>query len=279
MKDEELFKLLPKETRNAAIEAKIKMASLIQQNEEAKISEKTPKSGVSEEPKSSQIPEPEKMNVEIESKIYEIEEKIIATNLDGFQKLDQDGEILRDSTSLENRSEKPAMPSPNSKIEALKTKRDKVQLEVEEIYQDYKKASRHLKNQKLQMKQNETNMQNFLVEKEEKEKVLEKRLKIMELMPQGEENLLKLREIVAKKKAKILGLQEQFELHKKSLLEDRERMKIEIKNLSEKQILEEEEETLKQKILKAQNQLEKQKKYGLQLAKQMEKIPQEYVPR
>ena len=36
MKDEDLFKLLPKETRAAAIDAKIKLNSLIQQNEELK---------------------------------------------------------------------------------------------------------------------------------------------------------------------------------------------------------------------------------------------------
>ena len=35
--DEDLFKLLPKETRAAAIEAKIKLNSLIQQNEELKV--------------------------------------------------------------------------------------------------------------------------------------------------------------------------------------------------------------------------------------------------
>ena len=39
MKDEELFRLLPKETRNAAIEAKIKLNSLIQHNEEMKLTE------------------------------------------------------------------------------------------------------------------------------------------------------------------------------------------------------------------------------------------------
>ena len=36
MTDEELFRLLPKETRAAALDARIKLCSLIQQNEELK---------------------------------------------------------------------------------------------------------------------------------------------------------------------------------------------------------------------------------------------------
>ena len=37
MTDEELFRLLPKETRAAALDAKIKLCSLIQENEELKV--------------------------------------------------------------------------------------------------------------------------------------------------------------------------------------------------------------------------------------------------
>ena len=116
----------------------------------------------------------------------------------------------------------------------MNNRKETVQEELEKLQLDYKKSVKLLKANKLEIKINEEKYQTLILEKEEKSKNLEKRKKIMELMPSGEENLQKLREIIAKKKTKILGIQDQFELHKQSLLEDREKMKKEIEELKQK---------------------------------------------
>ena len=116
-------------------------------------------------------------------------------------------------------------------MEALKTRKEALQNELEQLQVDYKKSVQTLKNNKVEIISQNEKFKTLLTEKEEKEKSLEKRKKIMELMPSGEENLQKLREIISKKKTKILGIQDQFELHKKSMLEDREKLKREIEEL------------------------------------------------
>merc|ERR550534_2255906 len=120
-----------------------------------------------------------------------------------------------------------------AKLEALENRKETLQKELEELQSDYKKSIQSLKANKLEIKNHEEKIQNFILQKEEKSKNLEKRKKIMELMPSGEENLQKLREIIAKKKTKILGIQDQFKLHKQSLLDDREKMKKEIETLKQ----------------------------------------------
>jgi hypothetical protein len=56
---------------------------------------------------------------------------------------------------------------------------------LEELQTDYKKSIKSLKANKLEIKNHEEKIQNFIHEKEEKSKNLEKRKKIMELMPSG----------------------------------------------------------------------------------------------
>merc|ERR1711860_201236 len=60
---------------------------------------------------------------------------------------------------------------------------------------------------------------------------VEKRDKILKLLPSGEGNLQKLKEMVSKKKTKLRGLQDQFELHKASIIEDKDKMEGEIRKL------------------------------------------------
>ena len=166
-------------------------------------------------------------------------------------------------------------------MQALKEQKEMLQKELEQLQIDYKKSVKNLKSSKLELKNQGEKMEVLIVEKEDKEKSLEKRKKIMELMPSGEENLQKLREIVAKKKTKILGIQDQFELHKQSLLEDRERLKKEIEGLKQQSQFEEKpkEMSVKDQIVWTQTKLDEQKKLGLKYSKQMEKIPEEFTPR
>jgi len=168
-----------------------------------------------------------------------------------------------------------------AKLEALENRKVTLQKELEELQIVYKKSVKSLKANKLEIKNHEEKIQNFIHEKEEKSKNLEKRKKIMELMPSGEENLQKLREIIAKKKTKILGIQDQFELHKQSLLDDREKMKKEIETLKQQNQYEVKPNDIstRDQITITQTQLEEQKKLGLKYSKQMEKIPGEFTPR
>merc|ERR550534_627921 len=168
-----------------------------------------------------------------------------------------------------------------AKLEALENCKDTLQKELEELQTDYKKSIKLLKANKLEIKNHEEKIQNFIHQKEEKSKHMEKRKKIMELMPSGEENLQKLREIIAKKKTKILGIRDQFEVHKQSLLDDREKMKNEIEALKQQSQYEVKpnEISIRDQITVTQTQLEEQKKLGLKYSKQIEKIPEEFTPR
>ena len=255
MKEEEMWKLLPKETRNAAIEAKIKLSSLIQHNEELK-----------------------------EGKIQTNSE----VRSDNDLKKDQDeGDFILDlqkKEDIENpeeiiRLEKPEIPSQTDKLEALKSKREKVYEEMEEIQTKYKAAKLDLKSKKQELINLHEKFEALNIEKSEKEKNLEKRMKMMELLPSGEENLQKLKDIVAKKKSKILGLQEQFELHKKSILQERDQMKKQIEILKREKYQTNKELTTKEKIQQTKDKIDEQKKFGLKVAKQLEQIPDDYIPR
>ena len=77
------------------------------------------------------------------------------------------------------------------------------------------------------------------------------------------------------------GLQDQFELHKASLIEDREKMEKEIETLkmSKTQKVQHKEMTIKDLVKSAEVELEKQKELGRKLAKQLEKVPKNFVPR
>ena len=72
-----------------------------------------------------------------------------------------------------------------AKLEALENRKETLQKELEELQSDYKKSIKSLKANKLEIKNHEGNIQNFIHQKEEKSKHLEKRKKIMELMPSG----------------------------------------------------------------------------------------------
>ena len=72
-----------------------------------------------------------------------------------------------------------------AKLEALENRKETLQKELEELQIVYKKSVKSLKANKLEIKNHEEKIQNFIYEKEEKSKNLEKRKKIMELMPSG----------------------------------------------------------------------------------------------
>ena len=94
--DEDLFKLLPKETRAAAIEAKIKLSSLIQQNEELKVQnqEIDKKNLQQQEPETSQskpemVPDLRKEEIIVVSRNFE---KDVTNNLQIIDKEQMENE-------------------------------------------------------------------------------------------------------------------------------------------------------------------------------------------
>ena len=75
--------------------------------------------------------------------------------------------------------------------------------------------------------------------------------------------------------------QDQFELHKASLLEDREKMEKEIQELklAKTQNVQNKELSLKDLVKLTEEDIEKQKDLGRKLAKQLEKVPKDFIPR
>ena len=268
MKDEDLFRLLPKETRMAAIEAKIKLNSLIQQNESLKLSEL------------SEIP-----GDRIEKKLEIVDDDVPDINA----KEDQGQVLVSRSEPVEvekevivkDSSSKPSVPSQDSKLEALKLRKSEMEQELEEMHRNYKLDYKKLKSMKLELKKQEENQLTLTQELQVKQKEVEKREKILKLLPSGEENLQKLKDMVSKKKQKLRGLQDQFELHKASIIEDREKMEKEIQKLklAQSQNVLNKEMTTKDHIKWTEDELERQKELGRKLAKQVEKIPTDFVPR
>ena len=126
---------------------------------------------------------------------------------------------------------KPLVPAQDSKIQALKSKKESAEQELESLFKEYKTAMKNLKKQKAHQISQENQYQELLNSKTEKENNLNQRLKVMDLLPSGEENVDKLKAIIGKKKTKIIGLQDQWEMHKQSLLEDQEKMKKQILKL------------------------------------------------
>ena len=126
---------------------------------------------------------------------------------------------------------KPLVPAQDSKIQALKSKKESAEQELELLFKEYKTAMKNLKKQKAHQISQENQYQELLNSKTEKENNLNQRLKVMDLLPSGEENVDKLKAIIGKKKTKIIGLQDQWEMHKQSLLEDQEKMKQQILKL------------------------------------------------
>ena len=126
---------------------------------------------------------------------------------------------------------KPLVPAQDSKIQALKSKKESAEQELESLFKEYKTAMKNLKKQKAHQISQENQYQELLNSKTEKENNLNQRLKVMDLLPSGEENVDKLKAIIGKKKTKIIGLQDQWEMHKQSLLEDQEKMKQQILKL------------------------------------------------
>ena len=87
--------------------------------------------------------------------------------------------------------------------------------------------------------------------------------------------------MVSKKKTKLRGLQDQFELHKASIIEDGDKMQAEIRKLkmAQTQNVLNKEMSTKDHVQWTEEELERQKELGRKLAKQHEKIPQNFVPR
>ena len=72
-----------------------------------------------------------------------------------------------------------------AKLEALKNRKETLQKEIEALQNDYKKSVKTLKKNKVEIITQNEKFKTLQTEKEEKEKSLEKRKKIMELMPSG----------------------------------------------------------------------------------------------
>ena len=264
MKDEDLFKLLPKETRMAAIEAKIKLNSLIEHNENLKLTE------ISEVTKSEPIKELKIQNDVPDN--HASDDQALVSKVEPVE-VEQEV-IIKDSS-------KPSVPSQDSKLEALKLKKSQMEEELEQIHKEYKMDYKKLKADRLELKNQEENQIALSEELKVKQKEVEKRDKILKLLPSGEENLQKLKEMVSKKKTKLRGLQDQFELHKASIIEDKDKMEGEIRKLkmAQSQNVLNKEMSTKDHIKWTEEELEKQKELGRKLAKQQEKIPKDFVPR
>merc|ERR1712062_294543 len=263
MKDEDLFKLLPKETRMAAIEAKIKLNSLIEHNENLKLTEI---SGIS---KSEPIDE---LKIQNDVPDHVPDDQVLVSKIEPVEV--EEEVIIKDSS-------KPSVPSQDSKLEALKMKKSQMETELEQIYKKYKMDYKKLKADKLELKNQEEIQIALSEELKVKQKEVEKRDKILQLLPSGEENLQKLKEMVSKKKTKLRGLQDQFELHKASIIEDGDKMQAEIRKLkmAQTQNVLNKEMSTKDHVKWTEEELERQKELGRKLAKQHEKIPQNFVPR
>ena len=141
--------------------------------------------------------------------------------------------FTKDSGDVENSAtineiHKPQVPNQDSKMKTLKLKKEKADQELQDLFKEYKIAMKNLKQQKKHLSIQELNYQDLTKTKSEKETILAQRLKVLDLVPSGEENIKKLREIIAKKKTKMIGFQEQWETHKQSLLEDQMKLKSEI---------------------------------------------------
>merc|ERR1712156_700175 len=193
MKDEELFKLLPKETRAAAIDARIKMNALVQQNEELKQQNVETVSDLPSETRSSEA--------EVVTDGIQNERVLLSSNLekDMVNESKENERKIQDERKTQELKRKEQDAEEKAKLEALKNRKETLQKEIEALQNDYKKSVKTLKKNKVEIITQNEKFKTLQIEKEEKEKSLEKRKKIMELMPSGEENLQKLREIIAKK--------------------------------------------------------------------------------
>lgn len=282
MTDEELFRLLPKETRAAALDAKIKLCSLIQENEELKV-------GKDDDDNSSSTinnikMEPTETKIKISNDENDvIMDEILATSVD---MVPDSAEILQKGTEdiqkdEETINQKPMVPGQESKIQALKSKKENAEKDLEILYKEYKTSMKTLKQQKQNILDHGKEYQELLELKKEKDENLNQRLKVMELLPAGEENIGKLKAIIAKKKAKIMGLQDQWEVHKESLMEDREKMKKDIEKLKSNRPDEDStSDSLKNQIKSIENQLTYQTQLAMKLKKQVENTSKkEYLPR
>ena len=267
MTDAELFRLLPKETRAAALDAKIKLSTLIQNNEEQK--NKSENSLNDDE-------------IEKVEKIRENTIEILASSEKGAE-IPFDNADLPDFSQgdVENSAiQKPQVPDQDSKMKTLKLKKEKADQELQDLFKEYKITMKNLKQQKKHLSMQELNCQDLTKTKSEKETILAQRLKVLNLVPSGEENIKKLREIIAKKKTKMIGFQEQWETHKQSLLEDHMKLKSEIENLKlQKNSSKTEDDSLKGQIENTKKQIEKQNLIIAKLKKQLENSPKEYLPR
>lgn len=252
--DEELFKLLPKETRAAALDAKIKLNSLIQQNEEWK-QEKQESSSTTFQEK-IQIQEQDKVKKEVEEAVEEV------------------------NVQAENA---PKVPSQDDKLKALSKKKAKLEADLIQVQKKHQEAVQEIKEKKKEKQELDCKFDEILKEKEEKDKKLEKRLQIMTLIKDdsGQGNLEKLKELIHKKKLKMKNFQEQFQLHQESLIQEKERMKQEIQQLKATINIKSNRKnlTVQEQILEIKKKIEQQKKYGLSLMSKCQALPSEYVPR
>ncbi len=222
--DEELFRLLPRETRAAAIDAKIKINSLIQKNEEQKLENSDVNAS------NSSISEPVVVEELVESK----EEVLVDSESAGVAvpALAEDESDAADAQveDVDNHNgdvvskTKPALPSQDQKLEALRTKKAMLEEELKELQGVYKSERNSLIESKRGMAEDCDKMADLQTVLANKKQILEKRKQVLTLLPDGLENVQKKKGIIAKKKSKILALQEQFEEHKTSLLQENQEL-------------------------------------------------------
>ena len=154
MTDEELFRLLPKETRAAALDAKIKLCSLIQENEELKVGKDDNTSSsdnIKMEPTENKIKDSNDYS-SLENNV--IMDEILATSEDMVpdsvetENLQKDAENLqKDDEKTNINNQKPIVPGQESKIQALKSKKQNAEKDLEILYNEYKTSMKTLKQQ------------------------------------------------------------------------------------------------------------------------------------
>jgi hypothetical protein len=270
-----MFRLLPKETRAAAIDAKITFNSLIQKNEELKLSQ------------ADVFPAASKACTEV----WSAETETSAENVvqDRFHEVDSGPVEIKNRSQVisENHSEvesedqsdaaklpqKPSLPSQDQKWEALKAKRLKVEQELQDKQAEYTANVVDFKAKQNELTQTESKVTQLQRVKEIKVIHWEKKKQILTLLSSYQENEQKLKGIYAKKKVKMVAMKDQWTEHKKALLEDEEQLRIQIEALKATKTKQTGTVSLRDQITTVEQELKQQDILAKKYAKQIENTP------
>lgn len=200
----DLFSLLPRETRGAAIDYKTKMATLIQLNQQLKLD-----NDLKEATSEFRVPE-----------IVKTKEDILPVGTSTTIKL-----TTKTNKETESHSEKPVVPSQGEKLEALKQNKLRAETSLLETQEIYKSARNEIIRKRQLVAAKVAEKEQLEADVQSKTEELSRKEQVLTLLPSGQENLEKLKAIVAKKKQKIVSLKQQWEAHKTDLDQECERMR------------------------------------------------------